>query len=52
MFNWYDEKMNDDGTLAGEDIGHLDNATNVLIPRHLWEPGSTEYVVLGLPALH
>ena len=45
------EKMNDDGTLAGEltDWTPIDNATNVFDPNALWEPGRTEYVVLGLP---
>ena len=35
------EKMNDDGTLAGEltDWTPIDNATNVFDPNALWEPG-------------
>ena len=40
------EKMNDDGTLAGEltDWTPIDNETNVFDPNALWEPGRTEYV--------
>ena len=44
------EKMNDDGTLAGEltDWTPIDNATNVFDPNALWEPGRTEYVVFRI----
>ena len=44
------EKMNDDGTLAGEltDWEPIDNATNVFDPNALWEPGRTEYVVFRI----
>ena len=44
------EKMNDDGTLAGEltDWTPIDNATNVFDPNALWEPGRTEYVVFKI----
>ena len=44
------EKMNDDGTLAGELTGWapIDNATNVFDPNALWEPGRTEYVVFRI----
>ena len=44
------EKMNDDGTLAGEltDWAPIDNATNVFDPNALWEPGRTEYVVFRI----
>ena len=44
------EKMNDDGTLAGEltEWTPIDNATNVFDPNALWEPGRTEYVVFRI----
>ena len=44
------EKMNADGTLAGEltDWAPIDNATNVFDPNALWEPGRTEYVVFRI----
>mgnify|MGYP002765769880 CR=1 FL=1 len=44
------EKMNDDGTLAGEltDWAPIDNATNVFDSNALWEPGRTEYVVFKI----
>ena len=44
------EKMNDDGTLAGEltEWVPIDNATNVFDPNALWEPGRTEYVVFRI----
>ena len=44
------EKMNDDGTLAGEltDWVPIDNATNVFDPNALWEPGRAEYVVFRI----
>ena len=44
------EKMNDDGTLAGEltDWVPIDNATNVFDPNALWEPGRTEYIVFRI----
>ena len=44
------EKMNGDGTLAGEltDWTPIDNATNVFDPNALWEPGRTEYVVFKI----
>ena len=44
------EKMNDDGTLAGEltDWTPIDNATNVFDSNALWEPGRTEYVVFRI----
>ena len=44
------EKMNDDGTLAGEltEWVPIDNATNVFDPNALWEPGRTEYVVFKI----
>ena len=44
------EKMNDDGTLAGELTGWapIDNATEVFDPNALWEPGRTEYVVFRI----
>ena len=44
------EKMNADGTLAGEltDWKPIDNATEVFDPNALWEPGRTEYVVFRI----
>ena len=44
------EKMNADGTLAGEltDWAPIDNATNVFDSNALWEPGRTEYVVFRI----
>ena len=44
------EKMNDDGTLAGEltDWAPIDNATHVFDSNALWEPGRTEYVVFKI----
>ena len=44
------EKMNADGTLAGEltEWAPIDDATNVFDPNALWEPGRTEYVVFRI----
>ena len=44
------EKMNADGTLAGEltDWKPIDNATEVFDSNALWEPGRTEYVVFRI----
>ena len=44
------EKMNDDGTLAGEltEWAPIDNEINVFDPNALWEPGRTEYVVFRI----